>query len=498
MPLADGVSFIAASAGTGAFAYGSSRASFMDLAQAVTAGELVDGQTVSYLAQDSLSAPTQREWGRGTFHAAGGGSITRTSPFVTVNGNTVATGTPLNFTTAPYVSPTVLAEDLTLPALGGRTVLTGNLSLYVSTTGSDSNDGLTTGTAFATVQHALDLVAENYFLFYANVFILIQAGSGYDGWIPTQIQTALVVGATDGALGPGPPNMKGFVVILGDTSDNTAVTISGQGGLETSHYGILGGFTSVVSTDNFIYSVAAVSFDSLTIDCSKYEFTLVSGGPNVVLYIGGGYSHAPYGIISSSGVRFLPGPFPMALTAGGVMVINTALFFEAGDYTNGIIADNGCSVYAAGLTSITAENGATWTNAFVGLDDDVAGGLVDLIGIGSITDSGAVGSKFAVNGPNALLTLPGDLSILPGDTPGIISNNGSVVYQSDVDSNFYTLGANCTEAFTVATLPAAPLAYQGMRAFVSDATAPVFGSAPVGTGGTYTPVIYLNGAWQVG
>ena len=386
----------------------------------------------------------------------------------------------------------------------GRTILTTDLNLYVSTTGSDSDDGLTIGTAFATVQHALNLIAENYFLYYANVFILVQAGSGYDGWIPTQIQTAIVVGATDGGIAPFPPipDMKGFVVILGDTSDNTAVTISGQNGYETTHYGILGSLTSTVSTDNFTYSVAAVSFDSLTIDCSKYEFTLVCGGPNVLLYIGGGYSNPTYGILPSSGVRFLAGNFPMALTASGAMIVNTALFFEAGNYVNGMIIDNDCVVnFTDGLSSITAGSGAErWIRCtFVGLDDDVAGGLANLVAV-RIIDNGAIGAKFAVNGPNALLTLPGDLSILPGDSPGTVSNNGSVVYQSDVDDNFYTLGANCTETFDTITnpLPSAPLAYQGMRAFVDDALTPVFGAAYTGGGAAYASVIYLNGAWQFG
>ena len=111
MSLADGISFQAASAGTGTFVFGSARASFLTLAQGVSTGELTDGQTVSYLAQDSLSSPTQREWGHGTF-SAGGNSIARTTVLVTVNGNSVATGTPFNFPAAPFVSLTVLAEDI--------------------------------------------------------------------------------------------------------------------------------------------------------------------------------------------------------------------------------------------------------------------------------------------------------------------------------------------------------------------------------------------------
>lgn len=42
---------------------------------------------------------------------------------------------------------------------GGREVLTANRTYYVATTGSDSNDGLTVGTPFLTIQKAVDTVA---------------------------------------------------------------------------------------------------------------------------------------------------------------------------------------------------------------------------------------------------------------------------------------------------------------------------------------------------
>lgn len=105
--LADGVSFSAASSGLGSFSFSGAQPSFLTLAQAVTAGALANGQIVSYVAQDSVTAPTQREWGHGTFSAAGSGSIART----TVLGSTSA-GAKVNFSVAPIVSLTLLAEDV--------------------------------------------------------------------------------------------------------------------------------------------------------------------------------------------------------------------------------------------------------------------------------------------------------------------------------------------------------------------------------------------------
>jgi hypothetical protein len=52
--------------------------------------------------------------------------------------------------------------------------------------------------------------------------------------------------------------------------------------------------------------------------------------------------------------------------------------------------------------------------------------------------------------------------------------------------------------YTVATLPSASGVGAGACAAVTDATAPVFGSAPVGSGAVFTPVISNGTTWQVG
>ena len=51
---------------------------------------------------------------------------------------------------------------------------------------------------------------------------------------------------------------------------------------------------------------------------------------------------------------------------------------------------------------------------------------------------------------------------------------------------------------TVANLPAAATAGEGARAFVSDASVPVFGSAVVGGGAVTVPVYSTGAAWNVG
>lgn len=110
MRLSDAVSFTATSAGTGDFVYGTARASFLTPAQAVTNGELADGDLVPYLAQDSLTSPTQREWGHATFTAATN-TFARTTVLGSVSAGTNSTSA-CSFSTAPVVSLTALAEDL--------------------------------------------------------------------------------------------------------------------------------------------------------------------------------------------------------------------------------------------------------------------------------------------------------------------------------------------------------------------------------------------------
>jgi hypothetical protein len=105
--LADGISFIANSTGTGTFIFGSPRPSFLTTAQGLANGVLADGQIVSYLAQDSLTNPTQREWGHGTFSSSGN-SIARTK----VLGGSAGPGVAVNFAIPPTISLTALAEDI--------------------------------------------------------------------------------------------------------------------------------------------------------------------------------------------------------------------------------------------------------------------------------------------------------------------------------------------------------------------------------------------------
>ncbi len=96
----------------------------------------------------------------------------------------------------------------------GRQKLLNYLNLYVSTTGNDSNDGLTIGTALATLNRAATLIYSNYDLNTWGININVGAGSfvGMD-WFGA-------VGATDGS----------FVFLVGAGSASTTITVNGAGG----------------------------------------------------------------------------------------------------------------------------------------------------------------------------------------------------------------------------------------------------------------------------
>ncbi|MCF3638733.1 hypothetical protein LXM94_01945 [Rhizobium sp. TRM95111] len=93
--------------------------------------------------------------------------------------------------------------------------LAANRTYYVSTTGSDSNDGLTSGTAWATLQHAWDFVLANINLAGYNITIDVEDG--------TYTSALTASGVLTGAPGPG------SFQIVGNTGTPANVVLSTAG-----------------------------------------------------------------------------------------------------------------------------------------------------------------------------------------------------------------------------------------------------------------------------
>lgn len=146
-----------------------------------------------------------------------------------------------------------------------REVLTANRTYYVSLTGNDSNNGLTTGTPFLTIQHTIDIVAS----LDMSIFSIT-----IDLWLATGIGTIVY----DEQIVLKDPVGAGNVTITGNTSDVTSVTLFTSAASSST--------TSIINTGQKTYIIQWISFDGN----DKDEFTqgiVVNGGFILVNNING-------------------------------------------------------------------------------------------------------------------------------------------------------------------------------------------------------------------
>lgn len=149
-----------ATTGTGTLTLGSAVAPFLTFAQA----NVADGDTVYYSIIDGSS---NSELGIGTYTASG---TTLSRDTVLRSTGTANTG-KISCSGSQQVAIVYAASSI-------RERLTGNLTLYVRTDGSDSNNGLanTSGGAFLTLQKAYDVICANLDL--AGFAVTVQIGNG--------------------------------------------------------------------------------------------------------------------------------------------------------------------------------------------------------------------------------------------------------------------------------------------------------------------------------
>jgi hypothetical protein len=122
----------------------------------------------------------------------------------------------------PGVASILIWSDATNIMTIGRTVLGATLNLFVSTGGSDSNSGYTSGTAFLTLQHAANVAQNNYDTQGNNIIVNVANGTYTAG--VTQI---------------GPLVGGGILEFLGNTGTpaSCAVTMGSTGSCFFAQYG---------------------------------------------------------------------------------------------------------------------------------------------------------------------------------------------------------------------------------------------------------------------
>lgn len=155
----DACKFTPTAGGTASFVVSANVAGYMTPAQVGA----IDQATYHYRAESADL--TQWEVGLGTYTASTG-TLTRS----TVLYNSLGTSAQINFSGPPAVGIVPVSGDF-------RVKLTSTLVLYVSTTGSDSNSGLTASSPFATIQHAINVAIGNYDSGGQGIFIQLADGT---------------------------------------------------------------------------------------------------------------------------------------------------------------------------------------------------------------------------------------------------------------------------------------------------------------------------------
>lgn len=165
-----------------------------------------------------------------------------------------------------------------------RIVLSAALTVYVSTTGSNANDGLSAATPWLTTQHAIDVLVANYDLGGQTVTIQLADGT----------YTASCV------LG-GPFTGGGTVVINGNAASPGNVLVNAPNGCFTANnYGVLTvqHLKAQSSANNVLMSFGGkLFFNDIIFDTTTFVHIFASGGGTVQAngnysIVGGAQSHA--------------------------------------------------------------------------------------------------------------------------------------------------------------------------------------------------------------
>lgn len=205
------------------------------------------------------------------------------------------------------------------PNLGAREQLNADRTYYVDgTNGSDSNDGLTTGTAFATIQKGVDVAATLDLSIYD---VIIQIANG-------TYNEVVVLKTLSGA---------GKCILRGDPASPNNVTISSAGPISTSGYqglylldgltiqssgrGInIAGFGAKLDFQNIIFGTASGSAHiraSLGAQVSAVGDYEINGGADRHLFI------------SDAGIAYWNGGYTLTLTGTPVFGVAFAQIARA-------------------------------------------------------------------------------------------------------------------------------------------------------------------------
>lgn len=238
------------------------------------------------------------------------------------------------------------SQLLTALSIIGRTKLTGALNLYVGPSGNDSNNGLTTGTAFLTLQQA------------ANVALALYDTSGY----PINVNVA--TGAyTAGVLMARPLVGGGILHFIGNTSNPSAVALSLVSSgpcflAQTAATMSVSGFSMTASVGNALnpgYCLGSnlagvLYFDHCIFNAAQYGHMSVGIGGYIA-------ATGPYTINGGGEIHMIAGSGGGEINISNqtITLVGTPAFGAAFAY-----ADSGSLIYAASNTYVGPATGTRY------------------------------------------------------------------------------------------------------------------------------------------
>jgi hypothetical protein len=262
----------------------------------------------------------------------------------------------------------------------GRIKLTGNLNMYLSPTGSDSNNGLTSGTPMKTAQAAVNAIYNNYDLQCNHSVVINYAPGTYD-------QKVTVVYPPPGA-GPG-----SAITFLGNISNPASVVIA----------------PSTAGTAFYTYLGANIYVQGMTIGVPNGTSSLGGVSGNCISAACGGavtFDHVIFGGTQRAHVE---------AGIGGFIVGSSYTINGASDYH--LIA--GMGEVALSQTTVTLVGTPNFRAAFAW---STSGGF---IWVPQVTFAGtATGQRYIANTGGVIMTNTGSTTYLPGSIAGDATGGG--------------------------------------------------------------------------
>ena len=285
-------------------------------------------------------------------------------------------------------APTDLSGEQIRAITGTPETLTADRTYFVRTTGNDSNDGLTSGNAFLTIQKAFDVIGE---LIRSIYHVTIDISGSYN--VSDGGSGGLVV-----KFGPG----VGRIIVDGDTASstrtNTTITQTNNGGFERGLITIKGnGACEVVVVQNM---------------------TLDGGGATSavrLLYTGAG-GRTEYGNIDFQGSATNA---HVRADQGGITTCTAACEISDNAVNHFQLAAGG-QIRHVNITGNTLTSTPAFSAEFAGCDD-----LSFLSAQGSTWTTGsATGKRYDVNRNAVIQTSGGGATFFPGDVAGTTATGG--------------------------------------------------------------------------